>query len=575
MKLFLAFIILICVTGTVYAEEKTMTLNEYFDSVLKTNCSKFTKLESNKDYYNNKDAVKRCNYEINLIKAIQKDDLNEFNNLIKKNEYELDNVYNESFTIMDSEINVMPIHVTVVYNSQKIFKTLLNTYVKNGRRINTPITEREYGIFHYNGKDISTECVTPAALSIIYGNNYMFKEFTSTGIEYISIDKYDTCSTVDFLLKYGNKEMFKHYEEGFNLKNNYPISKSTYDDFLSDAVKNNNISIVEYLIKDKKMSVYTSSREMLLKTALTAKKPLIEMAEKLIELGFDVNYPFDIDRTYYDVIVELKNKGIWNKPLPAKKEYNQQDKNTANLLNKPQVVNGIRQVKSITEYKDYIDKKMLIEKIMNAEKERAEKYGYTSLVKQINKYYFEDPKVFPDIEIPRKAAIFTTNVSYGINDYEFYWSPAGNTIVFKPYMGAYYSKYRINFNSFNYIHEFGLYSNVITEHNNKIIMGYEYKDVTLNEAVCGEINYFTYNNEIQNEINKIIKDNNLCSNIKNASYNLKVKNIIDEFDLYTLKIEKSNNKAAITLIDEEDKKIYKKAIMEQNNKNVRVVYTGE
>ena len=110
------------------------------------------------------------------------------------------------------------------------------------------------------------------------------------------------------------------------------------------------------------MSVYTSSREMLLKTALTAKKPLIEMAEKLIELGFDVNYPFDIDRTYYDVIVELKNKGIWNKPLPAKKEHNQQDKNTANLLNKPQVVNGIRQVKSITEYKDYIDKKMLKKK---------------------------------------------------------------------------------------------------------------------------------------------------------------------------------------------------------------------
>lgn len=575
MKLFLAFIMLICVTGTTYAEEKAMTLNEYFDSVLKTNCSKFTKLESNKDYYNNKDAVKRCNYEINLIKAIQKDNVNEFNNLIKKNQYELDDIYNETFTIMDSEINVMPIHVTVVYNSQKIFKTLLNTYVKNGRRINTPITEREYGIFHYNGKDISTECVTPAALSIIYGNNYMFKEFTTTGIEYISIDEYDTCSTVDFLLKYGNKEMFKLYEAGFNLKNNYSISQSTYDDFLSDAVKYNNISIAEYLIKDKKMSVYTSSREMLLKTVLTAKKPLIEMAEKLIELGFDVNYPFDIDRTYYDVIVELKNKGIWNKPLPAKKEYNQQDKNTANLLNKPQVVNGIRQVKSITEYKDYIDKKMLIEKIMNAEKERAEKYGYTSLVKQINKYYFEDPKVFPDIEIPRKAAIFTTNVSYGINDYEFYWSPAGNTIVFKPYMGAYYSKYRINFNSFNYIHEFGLYSNVITEHNNKIIMGYEYKDVTLNEAVCGEINYFTYNNEIQNEINKIIKDNNLCSNIKNASYNLKVKNIIDEFDLYTLKIEKSNNKAAITLIDEEDKKIYKKAIMEQNNKNVRVVYTGE
>lgn len=575
MKLFLAFIMLICVTGTTYAEEKAMTLNEYFDSVLKTNCSKFTKLESNKDYYNNKDAVKRCNYEINLIKAIQKDNVNEFNNLIKKNQYELDDIYNETFTIMDSEINVMPIHVTVVYNSQKIFKTLLNTYVKNGRRINTPITEREYGIFHYNGKDISTECVTPAALSIIYGNNYMFKEFTTTGIEYISIDEYDTCSTVDFLLKYGNKEMFRFYEDGHFLKYNYTISKNSYDDFLSDAVKNNNISIVEYLIKDKKMSVYTSSREMLLKTALTAKKPLIEMAEKLIELGFDVNYPFDMYRTYYDVIVELKNKGIWNKPLPAKKEYNQQDKNTANLLNKPQVVNGIRQVKSITEYKDYIDKKMLIEKIMNAEKERAEKYGYTSLVKQINKYYFEDPKVFPDIEIPRKAAIFTTNVSYGINDYEFYWSPAGNTIVFKPYMGAYYSKYRINFNSFNYIHEFGLYSNVITEHNNKIIMGYEYKDVTLNEAVCGEINYFTYNNEIQNEINKIIKDNNLCSNIKNASYNLKVKNIIDNYDLYTLKIEKSNNKAAITLIDEEDKKIYKKAIMEQNNKNVKVVYVGD
>ena len=546
MRLFLAFIMLICVTGTVYAEEKTRTLNEYFDSVLKTNCSKFTKLESNRSYYRNEDAVKRCNYEINLIKAIQKDNVIEFNNLIKKNQYELDDIYNETFTIMDSEINVMPIHVTVVYNSQKIFKKLLDTYVGNRRRINTPIT-----------------------------NNYMFKEFATTGIEYISIDKYDTCSTVDFLLKYGNKEMFKLYEAGFNLKNNYSISQSTYDDFLSDAVKNNNISIAEYLIKDKKMSVYTSSREMLLKTALTAKKPLIEMAEKLIELGFDVNYPFDIDRTYYDVIVELKNKGIWDKPLPAKKEYNQQDRNTANLLNKPQVVNGIRQVKSITEYKDYIDKKILIEKIMNAEKERAEKYGYTSLVKQINKYYFEDPKVFPDIEIPRKAAIFTTNVSYGINDYEFYWSPAGNTIVFKPYMGAYYSKYRINFNSFNYIHEFGLYSNVITEHNNKIIMGYEYKDVTLNEAVCGEINYFTYNNEIQNEINKIIKDNNLCSNIKNASYNLKVKNIIDEFDLYTLKIEKSNNKAAITLIDEEDKKIYKKAIMEQNNKNVRVVYTGE
>lgn len=575
MKLFLAFIMLICVTGAVYAEEKTRTLNEYFDSVLKTNCSKFTKLESNRNYYRDKDAVKRCEYERNLIKAIQKDDLNEFNNLIKKNEYELDNVYNESFTIMDSEINVMPIHVTVVYNSQKIFKTLLNTYVKNGRRINTPITEREYGIFHYNGKDISTECVTPAALSIIYGNNYMFKEFTSTGIEYISIDKYDTCSTVDFLLKYGNKEMFRFYEDGHFLKYNYTISKNSYEDFLSDAVKYNNISIVEYLIKDKKMSVYTSSREMLLKTALTAKKPLIEMAEKLIELGFDVNYPFDMYRTYYDVIVELKNKGIWNKPLPAKKEYNQQDSNTANLLNKPQVVNGIRQVKSITEYKDYIDKKMLIEKIMKAEKERAEKYGYTSLVKQINKYYFDDPKVFPDIEIPRKVAIFTTNVRYGINDYEFYWSPAGNTIIFKPYMGAYYSKYKINFNSFNYIHEFGLYSNVITEHNNKIIMGYEYKDVTLNEAVCGEINYFTYDNEIQTEINKIIKDNNLCSNIKNASYNLKVKNIIDNIETYTLKIEKSNNKVAITLIDEDDKKIYKKAIMEQNNKNVKVVYIGD
>ena len=57
MRLFLAFIMLICVTGTTYAEEKAMTLNEYFDSVLKTNCSKFTKLESNKDYYNNKDDL--------------------------------------------------------------------------------------------------------------------------------------------------------------------------------------------------------------------------------------------------------------------------------------------------------------------------------------------------------------------------------------------------------------------------------------------------------------------------------------------------------------------------------------
>lgn len=575
MRLFLIFIMLICVNVTVYAEEKTMTLNEYFDSVLTTNCSEFTELESNKDYYSNEDAVKRCKYEINLIKAIQKDNLKEFNNLIKKNEYELDDIYNETFAIMDSEINVTPIHVTVVYNSQKIFKKLLDTYVENRRRINTAITERDYGIFHYNGKDISTKCVTPATLSIIYGNNYMVKEFMTTGIEYISVDKYDTCSTVDFILKYGNKEIFKLYEKGYNLKYNYPIYKSNYEDFLSDAVRYNNISVVEYLIKDKKLSVYTSARETPLKTALTAKKPLIEMAEKLIELGFDVNYPFDINKTYYDVIVKLKNKGIWNKPLPARKEYNQQDRNTANLLNKPQVVNGIRQVKSITEYSDYIDKKMLIEKIMKAEKERAEKYGYSSLVMQINKYYFEDPKVFPDIKIPRKVSIFTTDVRYGINDYEFYWSPAGNTIIFKPYMGAYYSKYKIDFNTFNYIHEFGLYSNVITEHDNKNIMAYEYKDITLNEAVCGEINYFTYNNNIQNEINKIIKNNNLCSNIKNASYNLKVKNIIDKFDSYTLKVEKSNNKAAVTLIDEENKKIYKKAIMEQNNKNVRVVYTGD
>ena len=190
----------------------------------------------------------------------------------------------------------------------------------------------------------------------------MFKEFTSTGIEYISIDKYDTCSTVDFLLKYGNKEMFRFYEDGHFLKYNYTISKNSYEDFLSDAVKYNNISIVEYLIKDKKMSVYTSSREMLLKTALTAKKPLIEMAEKLIELGFDVNYPFDMYRTYYDVIVELKNKGIWNKPLPAKKEYNKQDNKNPNLLNKQQIVNDKKKKKYITKYKKYI-KKCLLKKL--------------------------------------------------------------------------------------------------------------------------------------------------------------------------------------------------------------------
>lgn len=577
MRLILTFIMLISASLTVFADNKKYTLNEIFDSELSTDCSKKTELESNKNYYSDEDAVNRCKYEISILKAIKKDDINSFNKAITKYKFELDKVYDETFSIMGTDINITPQHAAVTYNSKKIFKLLLDTYIKEREDIDTPITKRSHGSFYYNNKKISTKCVTPVNLAVIYKNDYMINEFMTKAYNLIDIDGRYDCGTIVFIEKYGNKTAFKAYEQGYKLENKIDIREKEYVDTLMNSAENDNVEIVEYLIKDKKMSVNTADKSRYGKTpmevALSAEKPALNVAEKLIELGADLNYPVNMDETVYDLITELHKKGIWKKPLPKRQEYNLKDTDTANLLNKPQTIDGIRQVKSINVYNDYISKKMLLDKIMKAEKERALKYNYTNLAYEIDKYYFSNPKTSPDIIINKKIAIFTTQVHYGINNPEFYWSPAGNTIIFRPNNGAYYSAYRLQGKSYKYTHIFGLYSNLIEEHDNKRPVAYEYKNVTFDEAICAEIKYITGNYNLQEQINLLSKNNKLCSNIKSNTYTIQAKNRFDELEDYKFEIVKNNNQAELKITHKN--KLYNHVILEKNNNNVKVIFTGE
>lgn len=577
MRLILTLIMLISASLNVFADEKKYTLNEILDSEISTDCSKITELESNRNYYSSEEAVDRCKYEISILKAIKKDDVNGFNKAVKKYKFEFDKVYNETFSIMGSDINITPLHTAVTYNAKKIFKMLLDTYTKKRRDINTSITERSHGSFYYNNKKISTECTTPVNLAVIYNNDYMVKEFMTKAYEIINIDRTSQCNSVEFIVKYGNKASFQAYEQGYKLEYNQDIRERKYNEILINAAENDNVELLEYLIKDKKMSVNTADESRYgitpLEAALKKKKPALNAAEKLIELGADLNYPINMTKTVYDLITDLQKNGIWNKPLPKRQEYNLKDTDTANLLNKPQTIDEIRQVKSINVYNDYISKEMLVTKIMKAEKERAAKYNYTSLVKDIDKQYFSNPRTYPDIEFTRKTAIFETQVSYGINNPEFYWSPTGTTIIFRPNNGAYYSIYRLSAKGYKYTHIFGLYSNLIEEHTNKKTVAYEYKDVTFNEAICAEITHIAGNKDLQEQINLLSKNNKLCSNVKSNTYTVQAKNIFDEPDEYKFEIIKNNSKVELKITHKN--RLYQYVILEKNNNNVKVIYTGE
>lgn len=304
-----------------YAEEKIYSLEDDIQwKINKMNCNRVTTLQSQfyPYTYEGKDAVEQCKTEQNMLKAISKDDINTFKQINSSN-----NGMNiaENFRLWNSSssyIALEPAHIAVITNSRKIFDYIMDYYKK--QLYKDDYVEGSKKIFSYNYEyglngidpDEFDHEFTLVGLCMVYNRPEMLKKLVVSVIP-TSLTLANDMENEFYIGKFATSELYDIYIKA--LKDNDLANSFTYTDIFEEAVRENNINLIEHMVKSKHIDLNAAQKYSddtfgvdMLYHALLHKN--MDVAAKLIELGTLISQE-EVDR-----IAELKEQGLWKKELP-------------------------------------------------------------------------------------------------------------------------------------------------------------------------------------------------------------------------------------------------------------------
>lgn len=284
-------------------------------------CNNITVLKSQYFPYTYKDnnSISRCKKEQALLKAISKDDINNFKRLTSEiSVFDLD----AEFILWNSTSNYIalkPIHIAVIMNSRKIFNYIMDYY--KHQQLRDDAVEGGNKIFSYgygfglNGKSMENSVryeYTLVALTMVYDRPEMLKKLT------VSVDPYSLAMANDlinnaYIGAFATPALYDIYIKA--LKNNKLFDESLYQKIFNEAAKYNNAKLVEHIVKSEQIDLNKKTKfsddtygSKALFIAIGYKN--VKVVEKLIDLGINV--------TEDDVkgISDLKEQGLWKKDLP-------------------------------------------------------------------------------------------------------------------------------------------------------------------------------------------------------------------------------------------------------------------
>ena len=304
-----------------YAEEKIYSLEDDINwKINKMNCDRVKTLHSQiyPYTYKDEDAVERCKIEQHMLKVISKDDLNTFKQITSG--YEGMGI-RESFTLWNyssSYIALKPANIAVITNSSKIFDYIMDYYKNESYR--DDYVEGSRKIFSYNFEfglngidpDEFDQEFTLVGLCMVYNRPEMLKKLV-VSVQPLSLTMANDMQNVFYIGKFATPNLYDIYIKA--LKQKDLADNFLYEDIFEEAVRENNIKLIEHMVKSKhidlneakKYSDNTFGVDVLYHALLHEN---MDVAAKLIELGTLISQK-EVDR-----IAELKEQGLWKKELP-------------------------------------------------------------------------------------------------------------------------------------------------------------------------------------------------------------------------------------------------------------------
>lgn len=304
-----------------YAQEKIYSLEDDVNwKANDMNCNLVSNLQS--QYYpysyEDDDAVKQCKIEQYMLKAISKDDLNTFKQITSSS-----NGMHivENFILWNnysSYIAIESAHIAVITNSSKIFDYIMDYYKKEYFRDDYVEGSKkifsysyEYGLNGIDPDEFAHE-FTLVGLCMVYNRPEMLKKLV-VSVDPLSLTLANDMENGFYIGKFATPELYDIYIKA--LQDNELTTSFIYKDIFEEAVRENNIDLVEHIVKSKQIDLNAAQKYSdntvgvdILYHALLHEN--VDVAAKLIELGTLISQK-EVDR-----IAELKEQGIWKKDVP-------------------------------------------------------------------------------------------------------------------------------------------------------------------------------------------------------------------------------------------------------------------
>ncbi|TLD91578.1 ankyrin repeat domain-containing protein [Helicobacter magdeburgensis] len=271
--------------------EDPPTLEQSLNALLEVDCKKVELLKgiTPKSHYKGSEAVKECEIEQKLLRVIIEDDAQDYQKMLDNNQWSR---YFLFYTTQSPRLEITPLMVSIVFDSYNVFELILaesgrvDLLTKDKPRFNiNRMMLDDYsslGAFQLQDRIFDVNGVSALDLAAMYHRYGMFWEILKKGAEYNNRKHPNSNGIVTF----GDShilELMLYFDESF-------LRDFGGGNMLHFVARDGNMELLEYLIKEKQVPIDSlKAGETPLDVALNAKnfqkKPQIEIAKKLIELG--------------------------------------------------------------------------------------------------------------------------------------------------------------------------------------------------------------------------------------------------------------------------------------------------
>lgn len=274
-----------------WSVENPPTLEQSLNALLEVDCKKVESLKgiTPKSHYKGKEAIRQCEIEQKFLKAIIEDDVQTYQEMMKKEQWSR---YFLFYTTQAPRLEITPLMVSIVFDSYNVFELILaesgrvDLLTKDKPRFNiNRMMADDYsslGAFQLQDRIFDVNGVSALDLAAMYHRYGMFWEILKKGADYNN-RKYPNSNGI---VTFGDShilELMLYFDEDF-------LRDFGGGNMLHFVARDGNMELLEYLIKDKHIPIDSlKAGETPLDAALNAKnfqkKPQVEIAKKLIELG--------------------------------------------------------------------------------------------------------------------------------------------------------------------------------------------------------------------------------------------------------------------------------------------------